>query len=75
MYRVFSKQNCGYCTKAKALLEDLGEDFEVITEFDVEAIKRVTNHKTFPFVFRDNTFIGGFSELEQTLSGVDILDF
>jgi glutaredoxin len=75
MFRVFSKTNCGYCTKAKSLLEESGEHYEVIEEFDVEAIKRVTNHKTFPFIFKDNTFLGGFTELSKYLDGEDIFEF
>jgi len=33
------------------------------TESEVEALKKDTGHRTFPFVFEDGVFVGGLKEL------------
>lgn len=75
MFKVYSKENCRFCSEAKSLLQVRGEDFEVVDSFDVEQMKKETYHYTYPFIFKDNVFLGGFTELRKLLNGEDPLDF
>lgn len=78
-FTVYSKTNCSYCTKVKQLLSDnkiffleiqsddyLLEDKEAFLSF----IKEITEieYRTFPMVFNNNQFIGGFTDTEAIVS-------
>lgn len=71
-YTIYSKMSCSYCEKAKKLLADddltifncdqyLENDKELFLEF----IKKITNkdHRTFPIIFINSSFLGGYGEL------------
>lgn len=70
---IYSKPNCPYCTRAKALAEMkgadttylmLGEDFnaqEFMAEFPTA--------RTFPQIILDNEKIGGYTDLDKALNG------
>lgn len=74
-YTIYSKSNCLYCTKAKQLLKD--ETFHIIDcdqylserklEF-MEFISKFTKQNTFPFIFYNGGFIGGYNELLNHLT-------
>jgi len=77
MIIVYGKHGCGYCEKAKNLLEikkipyeyyTIGEDIGV-NEF----IDQYPNVRSAPFIINNDEVIGGFSELqryvEETASG------
>ncbi|KAG9449855.1 hypothetical protein H6P81_009820 [Aristolochia fimbriata] len=63
---VFSKTFCGYCTRVKQLLNELGAQYKVI-ELDVEsdgdaiqsALLEWTKQRTVPNVFISGKHIGG----------------
>lgn len=75
-FTIYTKTSCSFCTKVKELLdknklvytsincdiylEDHKEDF-------LEYIKTIIGkeYKTFPMVFLDNKFIGGFTDTEK----------
>ena len=74
-FTIYSKSNCSYCIKVKKLLLDkqifyldiscdeyLLENKEEFLLF----IKQQANkeYKTFPIVFKDGKFIGGFTETQ-----------
>lgn len=68
-YTIYSKSGCPFCDKAKILLTDeivsvINCDPYLINEF-LEFIKELTekDHKSFPIIFRDAKFIGGYSDL------------
>jgi glutaredoxin len=75
-FTIYSKSGCPYCDKAKKLLDD---DTLTVIDCDpylidtkekfLEFIKILSNkdHKTFPIIFKDNTFIGGYSDLLNCL--------
>nr|BDC16902.1 glutaredoxin [Sicyoidochytrium minutum DNA virus] len=74
---VYTKKGCPFCTRAKTLLKDNGFDFAEIvinTEAkdyeDVRAklILQSGGHRTYPFIFVGDIFIGGFRELEYAYS-------
>lgn len=72
-YTIYTKRDCIFCDKAKELLQNKNEkvflvecdDFE--RELFLEFIDKLTtySHRTFPYVFKDNVFIGGFTETER----------
>ena len=66
MLRMYSKDNCHFCVKAKDLLVNLGLSFEVI-EINAENTKslKALGVRTAPAMFDGDTYIGGFHELQQ----------
>lgn len=66
---VWSKPNCPFCVKAKALLDTKGIEYEVreigsgFTREDLLAA--VPQAKTVPQIFLDNKLVGGYNELES----------
>ena len=80
-YMVYTKTNCPYCTRVKDLLLGNVVDAEItiincdkylmeskVKERFLEFIKSVNggiDHRTFPMVFYDGKFIGGFMETEK----------
>ena len=60
---------CGYCVRAKALLEERGIPFEEISlDGDLEFRRKLldlTGHWTVPQILIDGEPIGGFMELWQ----------
>ena len=73
-FTVYSKSNCVYCNKAKTLLTNKKLLLKIIEcdEYILEDklnflsfITKLTNKEvnTFPMIFYDENFIGGFEEL------------
>ncbi len=72
-YTIYSKSNCPYCVKIKDFLEREKCKMTVVDcdnylkENREEFINEIKNYtkvewKTFPFVFLDGNFIGGYQE-------------
>jgi GrxC family glutaredoxin len=67
---IYTKDWCGYCRAAKALLQELGFAF---TDIDVthdevryqEMLGRSNGRYTVPQIFFDGTGIGGYTDLVQ----------
>ena len=66
--QVYSKQQCPYCVRAKALLQKKGVAYE---EIDVEHddakrtwLVETSGQRTVPQIFVDGRPLGGFSELD-----------
>ena len=91
-YMVYTKTNCPYCTRVKDLLLHNVVDKEItiincdkylmkseVKKRFLEFIKSVNggiDHRTFPMVFYDGKFIGGFMDTEkfyakQTVFSID----
>jgi len=69
---VWSKHNCPACEKAKALLKNTGIDFEVRTIngsawTQEHLLAEVPNARSVPQIFINETYVGGFAELEKYL--------
>ncbi len=64
---LYTKVPCGYCMRAKALLDQHGVAYEQIDlTHDIEAQQELaqrTGHMTMPQIFVGDEFIGGFDEL------------
>jgi glutaredoxin-related protein len=68
---VWSKENCVYCVKAKALLEsnDIQYEERQIGELwtKEQLLEDVPTARTVPQIFLDGKYIGGYMELLNTL--------
>ena len=75
-FTIYSKSGCSYCTKVKKLLRDkeiffLEVDCDEFLIEDKEGfllfIKDRANkeYRSFPMVFKDGNFIGGFAETQS----------
>lgn len=69
---MFTKSNCSYCKKAKALVPDAAvvlcdTYLDECREAFLETMDKYsgTRHRTFPMIFHDGKFVGGYSELIQ----------
>lgn len=60
---------CGFCIRAKRLLQSKGLEYKDIDVFRDRAtrkkISEQTGHRTVPMIFIGDTFIGGCNELFQ----------
>jgi glutaredoxin 3 len=65
--RVYSTRWCGYCVRAKSLLESRGIEYEEISLDDDPAFRRklfdLTGGWTVPQILIDGRPIGGYTEL------------
>jgi glutaredoxin 3 len=65
--RIYTTRWCGYCVRAKALLDDKGLPYEEIALDDDPAFRRnlqeLTGGWTVPQILIDGTPIGGYTEL------------
>ena len=70
-FTIYTKLNCKYCAKVKELLEEeivnyIPSDEYIIADRDAFLVfiesKGGKGHKTFPMVFYNGNFIGGFTE-------------
>jgi glutaredoxin 3 len=65
--RMYSTTWCGYCIRAKALLDGRGLEYEEIVMDDDPAFRQklleLTGRWTVPQIFIDDVPIGGYTEL------------
>lgn len=64
---MFTKPGCGFCTKAKKLLQDKGWAFDEVPA-SPRRLRAVSKRSSTPQVFVDGQYIGGCDELEQFLA-------
>ena len=67
---VYSSNNCGYCAKAKKLLDQKGLNYEEINiqvqpQFREEMILKSNGKRTVPQIFINDIYIGGVEELNK----------
>ena len=67
--RIYTTRWCGYCVRAKKLLEGHGVEFEEVSLDDDPAFRRslqeLTGGWTVPQILIDDEPIGGFTELHR----------
>lgn len=70
--KLYTKDTCPFCHRAKDLLIDRGINFDEIDVLEHSDERQMLatkyNHPTVPLIFIDDQFIGGCSELETFLS-------
>ena len=77
---IYSKNNCGYCIKAKNLLENLGldytekkfEDFSNVEKLFEDIGKSV---KSMPQIKINGELIGGYNQLIEYLADKGLVNF
>ena len=65
---IFTREGCGFCAKAKALLTQLGFDYAEIPldhKIRTRVVGAVAGAQTVPQVFINGERIGGWEALEQ----------
>jgi glutaredoxin-like protein len=65
---ILTREGCGYCAKAKALLHDLGYDYAEVPlphTTRTKVVGAIAGAKTVPQVFINGRLIGGLEELEK----------
>jgi glutaredoxin-like protein len=68
---IFSKPDCPFCKKAKALLNSKGLKFDTLDVGDdvsMSTLKAVSDSVTVPQIFIDGQLIGGSEELAKLYS-------
>lgn len=69
MVKIFGKENCTFCTQAKALCEQKGLEFEygmLDEDYTFEDFaEKFPTARTFPQITVDDQPIGGFAELKE----------
>lgn len=71
--KVYSKENCSYCTRAKMLLLSKDIDYEehvvdTTSQSDIDKVKKelgIDNFKTVPQISIDGKYIGGYDDLKK----------
>ena len=70
---VYTKDNCPYCVKAKALLKGYGLEYkEIVIGRDIsreEFLDTYPNARTVPQIILDGEHIGGYDDLAKRLAG------
>ena len=75
-FTIYTKSNCPYCTKAKQLLNteiptpkiiNCDNYLQTSREPFLKFIEKQANkqHKTFPIIFKNGIFLGGFTETKD----------
>ncbi len=71
---VFSREGCGFCARAKGLLNDAGVEYEELVlnrDYTDQTLRAVSSQITYPQVFIDGKHIGGADELAEWLTQND----
>ena len=77
---VYTKQNCVYCVKAKALIKGLGltftekklEEFSSVDEMIKDIGKKV---RAMPQIKIDGELVGGYNQLIEYLNNKGVVNF
>lgn len=67
---VYTKDGCKYCEKTLDLLENNNETYTVKSctsknDINSTTLEQIGSHSTFPMIFRNDEFIGGYTEFSE----------
>lgn len=69
MVKVYTKNYCPYCVRAKALLDSLNIPYEeediTDTPEKIEELSRKSGMMTVPQIFANEKLLGGFSDIDK----------
>jgi glutaredoxin 3 len=67
LVEIYTKDNCGYCTAAKSLLEDNKisfREYKLNVDFTREMVKeKYPSATSYPVIVVDGYYIGGYNEV------------
>ena len=74
MIEIYGQPNCSFCVQAKQLCDNLGVEYvykTVNVDYTLPQLleKLPSTHRTYPAIFIDGVFLGGFKALESKLKG------
>lgn len=67
---IFTREGCGYCARAKGMLNDAGIEYEELVlnrDYTDQTLRAVSSKITYPQVFIDGEHIGGSDDLAEWL--------
>ncbi len=73
-YTIFGHDNCGFCRRAKQLLEEQGLAYRYVNIHDEgitqDALSALVGKdvRTVPQIFKGKAYVGGFDDLNATLT-------
>lgn len=80
-WTILTKENCSYCKRVKTLVPEATfiESDGFLKENRDLFLKKMDSytgkeHRTFPMVFLDKRFIGGYSETKKYIDEMDAFD-
>jgi len=66
--KVYTKKNCPYCVRAKALLDRKGVEYEEVDAETDDALRawlaEATGQRTVPQIFVGDRSLGGFTDID-----------
>lgn len=74
---VFSKEKCKYCTMSKKLFNEYNIPYKEVKldpsddkyqDVRKELINISNGHSTFPWIFTGDNFLGGFTDLDRSVT-------
>jgi glutaredoxin len=85
LYTVYTKSDCFYCNKIKQLMEECTENVNYILcdewlinkrilFLNIMRIKTQKDDVTFPIVFFEGKYIGGFDEYEKKIKNNSLIE-
>ena len=77
---IISKDNCSYCDKAYNLAEDNELSYKKINVTDLttkekDDVINKTKAKTYPIIFVNEEYIGGFTEFSKQIDAITAADW
>lgn len=79
MYKIYTKDNCNWCVKAKQLMNDVGVKYQELklgvdyTRDELKALLPENLPLTAPQVFVYNKRIGGYEDLADYLESTGVM--
>lgn len=74
-FYIYGISNCSFCLKTKRLLDDMNIAYEYQeikqeekSKFLDDMADKTNNQRTFPLVFHNDKFIGGYTDVDELLA-------
>ena len=68
MFKIYTKDNCGWCIKAKELLKENNisyKEYNIDESVEHKMVLKALKLKTVPQVWNDDLHLGGYQQLEN----------
>ena len=68
MFKIFTKDNCSWCTKAKEILKENNIDYKehnIDEDYTSKMVLKALRLKTVPQIWNDDLHLGGYRQLES----------
>jgi|TARA_R100001509_G_C4769835_1_gene182634 glutaredoxin len=68
MFKIFTKDNCSWCTKAKEILKENNikyKEHNIDEDYTSKMVLKALRLKTVPQIWNDDLHLGGYRQLES----------